>query len=172
MKHFLLVVCLILVVFSSKAQQQTHSEITTYYLIRHAEKDRSDPSVKDVHLTEEGKRRAIFWDQVLQHVPFNAVYATNYNRTKETVLPTAKRNNLNIISYRPDNAYNEDFKKSTKGKTILIAGHSNTIPDFVNAIIGSKNYEEIEDDNNGNLYIVTIVNGKSTAMVLTINPGF
>ena len=30
-------------------------EITTYYLIRHAEKERTDPSNRDPHLTLEGK---------------------------------------------------------------------------------------------------------------------
>ena len=32
-------------------------EITTYYLIRHAEKERTDPSNRDPHLTLEGKTR-------------------------------------------------------------------------------------------------------------------
>jgi len=33
-------------------------EVTTYYLIRHAEKERIDPSNRDPHLTIEGKERA------------------------------------------------------------------------------------------------------------------
>lgn len=48
-------------------------------------------------------------------------------------------------------------KKETKNKKVLIVGHSNTIPDFVNAIIKKKKYNDIEDNNNRNLYIITII---------------
>ena len=45
-------------------------------------------------------------------------------------------------------------------KKVLIIGHSNTTPNFVNQIINQKIYADIEDTNFGNLYIVTI-NGES-----------
>ena len=39
---------------------------------------------------------------------------------------------------------------------VLIVGHSNTIPTFVNELIREKAYPDIEDSNNSNLYIVNI----------------
>jgi len=54
------------------------------------------------------------------------------------------------------------------GKTVLVVGHSNTTPQFVNKIIGKEEYIDIDDLNNSNLYIVTIINGVKTAILLKI----
>lgn len=101
-----------------------------------------------------------FWD---------AVYSTNYHRTKETGLPTAIKNNLELTQYNENSIEVSNFLEETKGKTVLIVGHRNTIPEFVNAILGQDKYQEIEDSNNGNLYIITIINEKELDQVLTIN---
>ncbi|WP_027126719.1 SixA phosphatase family protein [Gelidibacter mesophilus] len=169
MIRYLAMICFVLLSVNSFAQKNHSSEITTYYFIRHAEKDRSDPSEKDAHLTGDGYKRARHWSEILQHIPFDAVYSTDYNRTKETGQPTAAKNQLDMITYSVSNGYDDAFKTATRGKTVLIVGHSNTIPDFVNAVIGTKKYVDIDDANNGNLYIVTISNDKTTDLVLTIN---
>lgn len=142
---------------------------STYYFIRHAEKDRSDPSDKNPHLTEIGKARANHWSEILGNVKFDAVYSTDYNRTKETAEPTAAKNHLEIILYDPNTIDAKVFKEENKGKTVLIVGHSNTTPAFVNSILGSKKYEDIDDSNNGNLYIVTINGDTINDQVLVIN---
>lgn len=165
----LILICFTLFTINSFSQKEPHSEITTYYFIRHAEKDRSDTSEKDPHLTGEGHKRAQDWNIILQHIQFDAVYATNYNRTKETGLPIAATNNLDIISYNADSYFDTTFQSATKGKTVLIVGHSNTIPEFVNAVIGKEKYEHIDDANNGNLYIITLTAGRATDILLTIN---
>lgn len=169
MIRYLIIICITLFSISTFAQEDKFPDTTTYYFIRHAEKDRSNPSEKDASLTIEGQKRAQNWSIILQHVPFDAVYSTNFNRTKETGLPTASNNRLEIITYNVSAAYDDAFKKATSGKTVLVVGHSNTIPDFVNAVIGQEKYNDIEDSNNGNLYIVTISNGVTTDLVLTIN---
>ena len=49
-------------------------------------------------------------------------------------------------------------------------GHSNTTPMFVNDILGDSIYENIDDSQNGALFIVEILpNGKMTHKVLYIN---
>lgn len=171
MKHLFLVVFTIIVSFASFSQdkKEKFSKVTTYYLIRHAEKDRSNPSQRNPHLKEEGLKRAENWSKILANIPFDAIYSTDYFRTKETAQPTADFNHLKLTLYDPDTLDVESFKKDTKGKTILIVGHSNTIPSFVNVLIGTEKYENIEDDNNGNLYIVTFLNGQTADQVLTIN---
>ena len=54
------------------------------------------------------------------------------------------------------------------GKTVLVVGHSNTTPQFVNAILGSGRYSDIQDDNNANLYIVTRINEETAVVLLKI----
>ena len=79
----------LMITFSSNIVAQEHHDssnerITTYYLVRHAEKDRSNPEDKNPNLTAEGLQRAERWNTVLSNIRFDAVYTTNYNRTQQT----------------------------------------------------------------------------------------
>ena len=154
MKRFLIALLILSFIRPSFAQKDT--SVTTYFLIRHAEKDRSNPTDKNPHLKDKGRERALKWSQVLKNVKLDAVYSTDYNRTKETANPTAASHHLKVTLYHPIKINYNTFKKETKGKTVLIVGHSNTIPDFVNALIGKDKYKQIADTNNANLYIVTL----------------
>ncbi|MBL86228.1 MAG: phosphoglycerate mutase [Winogradskyella sp.] len=161
---------LFLLSFNIFAQETLEKEqkVTTYYLIRHAEKDESDKTNKDPHLTEVGKKRAENWTTVFGDVKFDMVYSTNYNRTKETAEPTAKANNVDITFYDPRNLKLEDLIKETEGKTVLIVGHSNTTPMLTNALLNEKKYNQIDESNNANLYIVTITDYTKSSTLLKI----
>ena len=149
----------------TSAQEET----TTYYFVRHAEKDRSDKTNKDPHLIDKGQLRALSWSIILKDIDFDAVYSTNYNRTKETAAPTAQSKNLEVQLYDPRDMYNEGFIKATAGKKVLVVGHSNTTPSFVNKVLGEERYENIDDSNNGNLYIVTRIGEQKTVKLLHFN---
>ena len=148
--------------------QETEAETTTYYLIRHAEKVRSNAKNKNPNLTEKGVDRAINWSKTFEHINFDYIYSTNYNRTVQTALPTAKRKNLEIRFYDPSDLFNEEFKALTKGKTVLIVGHSNTTPLFINKILGKEKYLEIKETNYSNLYIVSIANNQISDVLMQI----
>lgn len=166
MKHFIFII-----LFSSLALSgfcQNNSEKTTYLLIRHAEKDQSNPAEKNPHLNNDGLQRALQWSQVFKDVKIDSVYTTNYNRTIETANPTAASHHIKPILYDPTTINYAKFKEKTKGKTILIIGHSNTIPDFVNALIGQEKYPQISDTNNANLYIVTVIGNEILDVLLYI----
>lgn len=135
---------------------QSFSQESNYFFIRHAEKDRADETNKNPDLTEKGNERAHYWSEVLKNVKFDAVYSTNYNRTIQTATPTALNNDIEIQFYDPRKLKIEEFKTATKGKTVLIVGHSNSTPSFVNKLIKDNKYSQIDDSNNSNLYIVTI----------------
>ena len=139
---------------------------TTYYLIRHAEKDRSDSSNKDPQLTEQGHKRAQKWSEIFKDIPLDAVYSTNYKRTVQTANPTAKAKQLNITIYDPGKMDMASFKNETSGKQILIVGHSNTIPALANALLGNDKYKMIADNINGNLYIITLSPSEQSATLL------
>lgn len=159
----------ILIVFTTFSfSQETEDNTTTYYFIRHAEKERSDTSNHNPHLNEKGKERAEKWSNVFANVTFDAVYSTDYFRTKETALPTAKSNDLEITLYNPREFNPKQFLQETNGKTILVVGHSNTTPMLVNALIGKEKYKMIEDNKNANLYIITISNSEMHDQLLVI----
>ncbi len=150
-----------------KAQKDTSQ--TTYYLIRHAEKLRTNPSESDPDLSAIGILRAHKWNEVFKYIAFDEIYSTNYKRTINTSKPIADKHQLTIKTYNSKTIDYKLFKESTQYKTVLIVGHSNTIPDFVNALIEDKKYVEIDDSNNSNLYIVTIKNGHIAHVLIHIN---
>jgi phosphohistidine phosphatase SixA len=145
-------------------------KITTYYFIRHAEKDTSNPEEKDPVLTEAGIKRAGNWAEIFKEVPFDLIYSSDFKRTMETAQKIAGSHNLEIQLYDPANLNDEDFQQKTTGKTVLVIGHSNTNPRFVNSILGEEKYSDIDDKESGSLFIVSISpEGAKTSQVLYIN---
>ncbi len=140
-------------------------ETTVYYFIRHAEKDR-EANTDDPHLLSVGMRRANHWAKVLKDKDIEMVYSTNYKRTIETARPTAEQAKVKIELYEPHQLYSKDFQEKTAGKNVLIVGHQDTTPQFINKILKQNKYKRIEDDENSELYTVTISpNGKKTSKV-------
>lgn len=164
MKKILIALFIVLITISVQAQEKIASDISTYYLIRHAEKIITED--KNPDLDSLGELRAKQWADIFKDISFDAVYSTDYKRTRNTALPTADSKDLNLILYHPTNITYKDFMSETKGKTVLIVGHSNTIPNFVNELIGKEKYELIEHDNFGNLYIIEIAESVVTDKLL------
>jgi phosphohistidine phosphatase SixA len=157
------------VIWEGPYEKAAHNtEVSTYYLIRHAEKDRSNASNYNPELTEAGQKRAQGWATVFKDVELDAIYSTNYLRTQQTATPTAKLKGLTIQNYDPHNLDITQFVETTKGKSVLIVGHSNTTPGLANALLGEKKYQLMEDTNNAGLYIVTISGSKRTSVLLQI----
>ncbi|AUC81886.1 histidine phosphatase family protein [Lacinutrix sp. Bg11-31] len=169
----LLLFCLLITAFSCvKAQNETkvNKVTTTYYLIRHAEKDKSDSSNQNPKLIEKGQKRAEKWSNHFKNINLDAVYSTNYNRTIETALPTATNKGLEITPYDPKTLDLKIFLEQTKNQTVLIVGHSNTTPNFVNKIIDEEKHESINETINSKLFIVTINNKNvTTSKVIDID---
>ena len=147
----------------------TSDKTTTYYLIRHAEKDRTNTTNKNPNLNSDGVIRAEKWAKNFENIKLDAVYSTDYNRTQQTAAPTAKSKGLIVQSYNPSKMYDSIFKKNTKGKTVLVVGHSNTTPVFANTILGQKKYKNMSDNDNASLYIVTVVNDKKFSEIKKVN---
>ena len=149
----MLVTKLVVAQNTQTAGELSGAKSTTIYLIRHAEK--ADNS-KNTNLSEVGLMRASHWDDVFSAVQFDGIYATNFNRTLQTAAPTALTQKITVTTYDPKEPNLDKIKKEHSGQTILIVGHSNTIPDLVNKIIGQNVYPNIEETIFGNLYIVKI----------------
>lgn len=160
MKKFLLLLTLLFLNISFG--QKT---ITTYYFVRHAEKvDNS----QNPDLSETGLKRASLWNNIFSEVDFDEIYSTDYKRTIQTASPTATTKKIEIKLYNPKTINIDSFKKETLGKKVLIVGHSNTTPKFVNDIINQNLFSDIEDATFGNLYIVTIIDGIISSQLLKL----
>jgi 2,3-bisphosphoglycerate-dependent phosphoglycerate mutase len=168
MKRILLIL-IVICISSGSSAQEAENDISVYYLIRHAEKDRSDKTNKNPNLKQKGLARALKWAEVFKDVVFDELYTTRYNRTQQTAEPTAFKQKLQLSFYNPSHLDMVSFKDKTKGKTVLIVGHSNTTPDFANKLLGKEIYESMDDTDNAGLYIITIIKGVATSARLSVN---
>lgn len=127
---------------------------TTIILLRHAEKETtgSDPA-----LSPMGLERSYKLPKALSAYRPDQFYSTDYNRTKQTLTPWANATGKTIEIYDADQlaAFAEKIKKS-EGRTIVVAGHSNTTPQLANLLIGKEKYAALDDTVYKNIWIITV----------------
>ena len=145
------------------------NDCSTFYLIRHAEKVRTNKSDRDPALNEKGILRALNWKEYFIDKDISKIYSTNYKRTLETVKPIQEAIGLATILYSPSNIDYKNFISSNKGEIVLVVGHSNTIPNFVNELINDQVYAQIDDLNNSNLYIVNLCGSSVSHRLIKVN---
>ncbi len=135
---------------------------TTIYVFRHAE--RASEEDRDSPLSESGWTRAEALADALAGAGIEAIYTTQYRRTRETARPLAERVGLQV---RPDTTRGgvdpaRDLARRVlaahAGGTVLIVGHSNTVPAIVHAL-GGPELHELDATRYGDLFIVTIAPG-------------
>ncbi len=141
-------------------------EITTIYLVRHAEKmsDSRDPD-----LTAEGHKRALNLAQVLDGLDVDALWTSDYARTRQTLKPLSTQRSLPVTVYdaRDSGALVSSLLASTPGKTHVVAGHSNTIPQIVDLLEAWPQSPKtprahLGHDEYDRLYVVTVASGEAT----------
>lgn len=174
MKHLLLLSLLILsgcqLQKEDASEERKASQVTTYYFIRHAEKDTLNPNNDDPELTKAGRARARQWAEVFREVDFDLIYSSNYKRTLNTAKPIADSQDKKIDFFNTEKLNDKDFQEKTKGKTVLVVGHSNLNPEFVNYIIEQNKYDDIDEKEYGSLFIAVIhPDGTRTSEVLYFN---
>lgn len=126
---------------------------TKYFVVRHAEKE-TNTMTSDVKLSDQGRERAAALRVALADEKIQEVYSTNYIRTKSTVQPTADSKQLEVQTYQPmDTAFFKTLRDSKRNT--LIAGHSNTVDDIVNQLLGQKQMSDLPETQYGDLFIIT-----------------
>jgi broad specificity phosphatase PhoE len=138
--------------------------ITTLFLVRHAEK--AGNVLSDPALTPAGAARADELAYTLKHVKIDAIYSTPFIRTKHTVLPIAKEKGLEIKLYKPnDKDFLKKILQAFPGETVLIVGHSNTIPRLANELAGQSDFSDLDDATYDNLFIACVpTEGKAVVL--------
>ena len=131
-------------------------EITTFILVRHAEK--ADDGTKNPPLTEEGNMRANNLLALLTMADISAIYSTDYKRTQLTVAPLATVKDMEVLTYgwKDPEAMLTTMLEKHVGGIVVISGHSNTTPTVANILLGEDKFEQFDDLDYGNLLIVTV----------------
>jgi broad specificity phosphatase PhoE len=147
--------------------KQSTAEVTQIYILRHTEK--ADDNAEDPELSTQGIAHALYWRSVLQHTPFDQVFTTDFKRNIQTANLLTTESSIRPELYYPMSFDVLKFINQIRGQRVLIIGHSNTIPDMVNRLIGETIYPPMSHDNYDVLFIVTInKNGDTSSSMLHI----
>lgn len=129
---------------------------TTVILVRHAEKA-AEPA-GDPPLTSAGQARARALLDAVRHAGVTAVITTQFERTRATAAPTAKALGITpevvTASGRTHAQDVADAIRKHSGQTVLVVGHSNTVPEIIHAL--GADVPPICDATYDNLYVVVL----------------
>lgn len=130
--------------------------VTTVILVRHAEK-KIEPNNQDPDLSPEGVDRALEIARVFGESGINAIYATQFKRTQQTVQPLAERTSVpvSLLNANQTDELVERIQTSLRGQTIFVAGHNNSVPAIISRLSGEA-YPLIPESEYDNLFVVTI----------------
>lgn len=135
---------------------------STYYVVRHAEKQATDLSGGDNPvLTEKGVKRAAHIVSMLKDVPIDGVYSTETYRTVMTATPTAAARGLVVKLFTTDDL--EGFAQQLKAMsgTYLIVAHSSSTPDLASLLSGTDQ-PKLDESDYEQLFKVEITDGEAT----------
>jgi broad specificity phosphatase PhoE len=126
---------------------------TVVLVVRHAEK--AGPS-GDVPLSASGEERARALVAIGRDAGVSAILTTQFQRTRQTGAPLAESLGITAETVEVRGGVAEHakgiadaIKARHAGRTVLVVGHSNTVPAIVNALGGPKRpdiCDEVYDD--------------------------
>ena len=131
---------------------------TTAWIVRHAEKDTAFVNRQDPDLTATGQQRSLDLAAYLQKESVVKVYSTDTKRTRQT----AKYFKAPLEIYNPKNltALLDLISQNTKGNSVLIVAHSNTVLETIEALGGKRPVTQLTDDDYDYIFKVEIEAGK------------
>ena len=141
-------------------------KVTTVFLVRHAEK--AQEPAQDPPLTEVGRVRAEALARLLSGAGVQAVYTSQFARTKQTAEPLAKLLGVPVnpvaLAVKPDRPreVSEQSIRELKGRVeghageaVLVVGHTNSVPDLIREL-GGDVVPKMEESKFDDLFVVTV----------------
>jgi len=146
--------------FPTNAQLITFKNNAKIYLVRHAEKLTGD----DPLLTIEGNKRAGDLMRALKDKEIERIYITEYKRTQHTGDSLRIQLGIDTVHYLSDTSCIDLMSKlkanQDLNRTILIIGHSNTLPTIIRKL-GLLDYAPADIPSNefDNLFLMKFKKG-------------
>ena len=161
MRLLALLACMLLAACASTPRADDAG--TSFIVVRHAEK--VDAS-RDPDLSARGHARAQALAARLGDAKLVALYATEFKRTGQTIAAVAATHDLPVTPYAADEAASTlaaRLRAAHPSGTVLIAGHSDTVPGIVAALCECE-AAEMPDHEYDRLSIVRITPGQPPAL--------
>ena len=114
----------------------------SWYVVRHLQKaEGPDPA-----LSAEGARNAEKLASWFGKDPPAAIYVSTTRRARETAAPVAARFGIAVREYDPRDTPGLLARVKAEAGTVLIVGHSNTVPEIVAGLGGARPADLAESD--------------------------
>lgn len=141
--------------------------VTTVILVRHAEK-KLEPGNLDADLAPAGEARAQELARMFGGAGINAIFATQFKRTQQTVKPLSERTGVpvTILDSKNTDGVVKQILTKLRGETIFVAGHNDSVPAITGGLSG-ESFPAIPESEYDNLYVVMIYRfGKAKVLKL------
>ena len=124
------------------------------FLVRHAERAATSGRVpSDTGLSQAGHERAQHLAQELRDAQISAIFTSEYKRTRETAAPLAQSLGIQPEIVPGDDIRSLVAKINTARGTVLVVGHSNTLPQII-AALGVSSRVTVSESDYDNLFVV------------------
>ncbi|MEP2025737.1 MAG: phosphoglycerate mutase family protein [Reichenbachiella sp.] len=163
MKNFLVIIVAFLC-FQCENKPQAEEKIFTIYLVRHAEKDTASSS-NDPALTICGLERSEQLAELLQAVELEAIYSSDYVRTRDTAQPLSEAKSINIQMYDPRELPAFSKLLLERKEDAFVVGHSNTTGVLAGLLVGEE-LEPFDESIYNRVYQVVFCNKKGRLHLL------
>jgi broad specificity phosphatase PhoE len=140
----------------------------TVILVRHAERaGGTDPSI-----TEAGRCRAKVLAGMLSDAKVRSIYISELARTQQTAEPLAQKLSIKpeVVPVKDIDGLVAKLRARTEEGTVLVVGHSNTIPAIVERLSGETE-PAIGEGEYDRMFVVTLIGPNQASVVMVRYPG-
>jgi phosphohistidine phosphatase SixA len=136
------IAALLLLMAAACATPRADPPAPSWYVMRHLQKaDGQDPPLSD-----EGARNAQLLASWFAGDRPTAIYVSTTRRARETAAALAARFGLNVQEYDPRGTPALVARLKAEAGTVLVVGHSNTVPEIVAQLGGARPADLAETD--------------------------
>ena len=149
----------------------------TVILVRHADIDLPSRS-SDPPLNAAGRRRAEMFAHVIGPAGATSLFTSTFLRTVQTVQPLATQAGLVPQPVPTPDEWAQQVVAGALGEVVVVAGHSNTVPEMLEALgvpppappIGEREFDNLfvaAVASPGNAHVVHLRYGKPSPKLIT-----
>ena len=113
------------------------------YIMRHLN---TPAGTTDPDLTSEGQLNALLMVNWFKRDRPAVIYVSSTKRAQQTAAPLARSLNITPKIYNPANTAALIAAVSRETRTVLVVGHSNTVPDIINGFGGQRPAPLVHED--------------------------
>jgi phosphohistidine phosphatase SixA len=120
---------------SSTGMAMAGPESAPVYVMRHLDTPKGE---RDPDLTERGQKGARALVEWFQGKPLSVIYVSNFRRTRQTISALNGERQIRLRLYDPADTPGLLARVKAETGSVLIVGHSNTVPDIVEQLGGER----------------------------------